>query len=116
MESIAIKTYCRIKNKLPYIWDGRPTGGARVGHLRYWEEKIKNYNIAVNEIDNDQLVKSRTWTRNFEVLDFETTRDDTHTLGYIVRFGQCSVFLIPINKRRRWKLVLSLTDGALYCS
>jgi hypothetical protein len=36
--------------------------------------------------------------------------------GYIVRFGQCSVFLIPINKRRRWKLVLSLTDGALYCS
>jgi hypothetical protein len=38
------------------------------------------------------------------------------TQGYIVRFGQCSVFLIPINKRRRWKLVLSLTDGALYCS
>jgi hypothetical protein len=36
--------------------------------------------------------------------------------GYIVRFGQCSVFLIPINKRRRWKLVLSLTDGALHCT
>jgi hypothetical protein len=35
MEKIAIKTYCRIKNKLPRIWDGRPTGGgARVGHLR----------------------------------------------------------------------------------
>jgi ribonuclease HI len=47
-----------------------------VGHLRYWDEKIKKYNIAVNEIDSDQLVKSRTWTRNFEVLDFETTRDD----------------------------------------
>jgi ribonuclease HI len=77
MERIAIKTYFRIKNKLPHIWDGRPTGGgARVGHLRYWEDKIKNYNMAVNEIDNDQLVKSRTWTRNFEVLDFETTRDD----------------------------------------
>jgi hypothetical protein len=74
MEKIAIKTYCRIKNKLPRIWDGRPTsGGARVGHLRYWEEKIKKYNIAVNEIDSDQLVMSRTWTRNFEVL---TTRDD----------------------------------------
>jgi hypothetical protein len=31
IERIAIKTYCRIKNKLPCIWDGRPTGGA-VGH------------------------------------------------------------------------------------
>jgi ribonuclease HI len=49
---------------------------ARVGHLRYWEEKIKKYNIAVNETDSDQLVKSRTWEKNFEVLDFETTRDD----------------------------------------
>jgi hypothetical protein len=77
MERIAIKTYCRIKNKLPCIWDSRLTGGgARVGHLRYWEEQIKNYNIAVKEIDNDQLVKLRTWTRNFEVLDFKTTRDD----------------------------------------
>jgi hypothetical protein len=28
IERIAIKTYCRIKNKLPCIWDGRPTGGA----------------------------------------------------------------------------------------
>jgi hypothetical protein len=45
-------------------------------NLRYWEDKIKHYNIAVNEIDNDQLVKSRTWTKKFEVLDFETTRDD----------------------------------------
>jgi hypothetical protein len=44
------------------------------------------------------------------------TCQDTVKQGYIVRFGQCSVFLIPINKRRRWKLVLSLTDGALYCS
>jgi hypothetical protein len=43
-------------------------------------------------------------------------RKPTFMQGYIVRFGQCSVFLIPINKRRRWKLVLSLTDGALYCS
>jgi hypothetical protein len=42
MEKIAIKTYCRIKSKLPRIWDGRPTScGARVGHFRYWEEKIK---------------------------------------------------------------------------
>jgi ribonuclease HI len=75
MERIAIKTFFRIKNKLPHIWDGRPTGGgARVGHFRYWHNKIKQYNIAVNEIDNNQLVKS--WTRNFEVLDFETTWND----------------------------------------
>jgi hypothetical protein len=26
MERIAIKTYCRIRSKLPRIWDGRPTG------------------------------------------------------------------------------------------
>jgi hypothetical protein len=25
MERIAIKTYCRIKNKLPCIWEGRPS-------------------------------------------------------------------------------------------
>jgi hypothetical protein len=52
MEKIAIKTYIRIKNKLPRIWDGRPTGGgARVGHLRYWEEKIMKYNIRDDLMD-----------------------------------------------------------------
>jgi ribonuclease HI len=62
MQQIAIKTY--------------GGGGARVGHLRYWDNKIKEYNIAVKEKDSDQLVKSRTWTRNFEVLDFEKTCND----------------------------------------
>jgi hypothetical protein len=50
------------------------------------------------------------------VLPGSLARQPCPSQGYIVRFGQCSVFLIPINKRRRWKLVLSLTDGALYCS
>jgi hypothetical protein len=77
MHQIAIKMYARIKNRLPYIWDGRPTGGgSRVGHLRYWENKIKDYNIEIKEKDSDKLVKSRSWVRNFEVLDFETTRND----------------------------------------
>jgi hypothetical protein len=31
--------------------------GARVGHLRYWNSKIKEYNIAVKEKDSDQLVQ-----------------------------------------------------------
>jgi hypothetical protein len=77
MHQIAIKTYSRIKSKLPYIWDGRPTKSmTRVGHLRYWDNKIAQHGIAVAEDVNDQQVKSRMWTRNFEVLDFETTRND----------------------------------------
>jgi hypothetical protein len=51
-------------------------GGSRVGHLRYWNNKIKDYNIEIKETDSDKLVKSRSWVRNFEVLDFETTRNE----------------------------------------
>jgi hypothetical protein len=51
-----------------------------------------------------------------DLMLFKDCIDYRGNQGYIVRFGQCSVFLIPINKRRCWKLVLSLTDGALYCS
>jgi hypothetical protein len=37
----------------------------------------------------------------------------TQVQGYIVRFGQCSVFLIPINKRHTLEItvMLSFTDG-----
>jgi hypothetical protein len=52
------------------------------------------------------------------MYDFQVScRRATRFLSLVVSDPkQCSVFLIPINKRRRWKLVLSLTDGALYCS
>jgi hypothetical protein len=53
-----------------------PRGGG--GHLRYWERKLNQYDIAVTEGDNDQQAKSRTWERNFEVMDFETTRNDAN--------------------------------------
>jgi hypothetical protein len=79
MHQIAIKTYARIQNRFaPHL--GWPThrggGGSRVGHLSYWNNKIKEYNIEVKEKDSDKLVKSRSWTRNFEVLDFERTRNE----------------------------------------
>jgi hypothetical protein len=73
LERIALKTYNRIKNKLPCIWNGLPTGrGGRVGHLRYWERKTNLFGIKVTEADNDLQAKLRTWERNFEVMDFET--------------------------------------------
>jgi ribonuclease HI len=78
MQKIACKTYSRIKNKLPYIWDGRPTKSMnRVGHLRYWENMSVQLGTGVAEGVNDQQVKSRTWLKNFKVLDFETTRHDS---------------------------------------
>jgi hypothetical protein len=77
MQSIAIKTYSRIKSRLPYIWDGRPTKGvARVGHLKYWADKISQYDMAVAEGVCDKQVKSRMWIMNFKVLDFEANRND----------------------------------------
>jgi hypothetical protein len=66
------------------------------------------------------LVKHKSHEKRLLILDTPDRAcrfiQTPSTQGYIVRFGQCSVFLIPINKRRHWKLVLSLTDGALYCS
>jgi ribonuclease HI len=56
-------------------WSTHREGG-RVGHLRYWERKTNLFGIKVTEADNDLQAKLRTWERNFEVMDFETTRND----------------------------------------
>jgi ribonuclease HI len=47
-----------------------------VGHLRYWDNKIAQLGIGVAGGVSDQLVKSRMWLRNFQVLDFKVTRND----------------------------------------
>jgi hypothetical protein len=80
------------------------------------------WNVRVERSESPAVTKSKRrlfWkpneNQNGRIWQIPDTKH-MHNQGYIVRFGQCSVFLIPINKRRRWKLVLSLTDGALYCS
>lgn len=66
MERIALKTYSSIKNRLPYTWDGLPSGdGIRVGHLRHWDGKLnQSMGMTVNGDDSDQKIKSRLWERN----------------------------------------------------
>jgi ribonuclease HI len=75
LELIALKTFSRIKNRLPYIWDG--SGNVlRVGHLLYWERKMNEYSIKTPQI-SDKIIKTRVWDCNFKVPDLDSTRNDS---------------------------------------
>jgi ribonuclease HI len=78
MELTAMKTHSRItQNQDPnraLPWDSKGKNKTD-GHLKYWSKRLDQYGIS-NPSNRDKIPKTKVWTNNFTVPDFETTKNE----------------------------------------
>ena len=68
-------TFNRIRKQVNPVWDGIGTKTGKLGHLKGCEKDLSL--LGLLDIPTDKITAIHSWTKHFEILDFEMYKNDS---------------------------------------